>query len=124
RYVFAKNLFEVGHLQPLEWAIYRDWHEFLLRHLGPHTTLHGFLYLRATPQTCLERLRRRARSEEGGIQLGYLQQLHAQHEQWLVDKTTEVHFVDVKQAPVLVLDVDKDFEHDVAVQGVLMEQVG
>lgn len=43
----------------------------------------------AVPQTCLERLRRRARQEEGGIQLGYLQQLHAQHEHWLVDRTTE-----------------------------------
>ncbi|NXD83992.1 DGUOK protein, partial [Halcyon senegalensis] len=124
RYVFAKNLFEAGHLQPLEWAIYQDWHEFLLRHLGPLTTLHGFLYLRAMPQTCLERLRRRARSEEGGIQLGYLQQLHAQHEHWLVDKTTEVHFEEMKRAPVLVLDVDEDFEHNTAVQSVLMAQVG
>ncbi|XP_054036853.1 deoxyguanosine kinase, mitochondrial isoform X3 [Rissa tridactyla] len=123
RYVFAKNLFEAGHLQPLEWAIYQDWHGFLLRQLGPRAALHGFLYLRATPQTCLERLRRRARSEEGGIRLGYLQQLHAQHERWLVEKTTEVHFADVKHAPVLVLDVDKDFEHDAAVQGVLMAQV-
>ncbi|KAF1507339.1 Deoxyguanosine kinase, mitochondrial, partial [Eudyptula minor] len=75
-------------------------------------------------QTCLERLRQRARSEEGGIQLGYLQQLHAQHERWLVEKTTEIHFADVKHAPVLVLDVDKDFEHDAAMQGVLMAQVG
>ncbi|XP_075031158.1 deoxyguanosine kinase, mitochondrial isoform X2 [Calonectris borealis] len=50
RYVFAKNLFEAGHLQPLEWAIYRDWHGFLLRQLGPRAALHGFLYLRATPQ--------------------------------------------------------------------------
>ncbi|KAI1230125.1 Deoxyguanosine kinase, partial [Lamprotornis superbus] len=144
RYVFAKNLFEAGHLQPLEWAIYQDWHDFLLRHLGPRTTLHGFLYLQARPQvcaggrrplrppgarqncpnTCLERLRRRARQEEGGIQLGYLQQLHAQHEQWLVDRTTEIHFAEARRAPVLVLDVDKDFEHDVAVQGVLMAQVG
>ncbi|NXW21532.1 DGUOK protein, partial [Circaetus pectoralis] len=89
RYVFAKNLFEAGHLQPLEWAIYQDWHGFLLRQLGPRAALHGFLYLRAMPQTCLERLRRRARSEEGGIQLGYLQQLHGQHERWLVEKTTE-----------------------------------
>lgn len=30
----------------------------------------------------------------------------------------------MKHAPVLVLDVDKDFEHDAAVQGVLMAQVG
>ncbi|NXG42433.1 DGUOK protein, partial [Psilopogon haemacephalus] len=124
RYVFAKNLFEVGHLQPLEWAIYQDWHQFLLHQLGTHLALHGFLYLRATPQTCLERLRRRARSEEGGVQLGYLCQLHAQHEQWLVDRTTQVHFEEVRQAPVLVLDVDKDFEHDVARQSVLMAQVG
>ncbi|NWR64812.1 DGUOK protein, partial [Bucorvus abyssinicus] len=124
RYVFAKNLFEAGHLQPLEWAVYRDWHSFLLRHLGPRVILHGFLYLRATPQTCLERLRRRARSEEGGIQLGYLQQLHAQHEHWLVEKTTEVHFEDMKHTPVLVLDVDKDFEHDMDLQGGLMAQVG
>ncbi|XP_032937128.1 deoxyguanosine kinase, mitochondrial isoform X1 [Catharus ustulatus] len=123
RYVFAKNLFEAGHLQPLEWAIYQDWHDFLLRHLGPRAALHGFLYLQARPQTCLERLRRRARQEEGGIQLGYLQQLHAQHEHWLVDRTTEIHFAEARRAPVLVLDVDKDFEHDVAVQGVLMAQV-
>ncbi|KFP70436.1 hypothetical protein N310_10936, partial [Acanthisitta chloris] len=123
RYIFAKNLFEVGHLQPLEWAIYQDWHNFLLQHLVPHTVLHGFLYLRATPQTCLERLRRRARSEEGGIQLEYLQQLHDQHEHWLVDKTTEVHGAAMQHMPVLVLDVDKDFKQDVAMQGVLMEQV-
>ncbi|KAM7028513.1 deoxyguanosine kinase, mitochondrial [Acridotheres tristis] len=123
RYVFAKNLFEAGHLQPLEWAIYQDWHDFLLRHLGPRATPHGFLYLQARPQTCLERLRRRARQEEGGIQLGYLQQLHAQHEQWLVDRTTEIHSAEARRAPVLVLDVDKDFEHDVAMQGVLMAQV-
>ncbi|NXF81682.1 DGUOK protein, partial [Sclerurus mexicanus] len=121
RYVFAKNLFEVGHLQPLEWAIYQDWSDFLLCHLGSGTALHGFLYLRATPQTCLQRLRRRARSEEGGIQLEYLEQLHAQHEQWLVDKTTEIHSGATQ--PVLVLDVEQDFEQDVAMQGVLMAQV-
>ncbi|XP_010157252.1 PREDICTED: deoxyguanosine kinase, mitochondrial-like, partial [Eurypyga helias] len=112
-YVFAKNLFEAGHLQPLEWAIYQDWHSFLLRG-GAHSCSHG--------KTCLERLRQRARREELGIQLGYLEQLHAQHEHWLVEKTTEVHFAEVKHAPVLLLDVDKDFEHDAGVQGVLMAQ--
>ncbi|XP_030819947.1 LOW QUALITY PROTEIN: deoxyguanosine kinase, mitochondrial [Camarhynchus parvulus] len=124
RYVFAKTLLEAGHLQPLEWAIYQEWHELLLRHLAPHAAPHGFLYLRASPQTCLQRLRRRARSEEGGIQLGYLQQLHGQHELWLVARATEIHCEAARRAPVLVLDAEQDFEHDVARQGQLMAQVG
>ncbi|XP_071273724.1 deoxyguanosine kinase, mitochondrial isoform X7 [Agelaius tricolor] len=123
RYVFAKTLLEAGHLQPLEWAIYQDWHELLLRHLAPHAAPHGFLYLRASPQTCLERLRRRARSEEGGVQLGYLEQLHGQHELWLVARATEIHCEAARRAPVLVLDVEQDFEHDRARQGLLMAQV-
>ncbi|XP_062452765.1 deoxyguanosine kinase, mitochondrial isoform X2 [Rhea pennata] len=120
RYVFAKNLFEAGHLNPLEWTIYQDWHTFLLQELRDRIALHGFLYLQAAPEKCLERLRLRARSEEKGIQLDYLQQLHAQHESWLVEKTTEVHFANLKSASVLVLDVNQDFKSDVAVQDALM----
>ncbi|XP_038016190.1 deoxyguanosine kinase, mitochondrial isoform X2 [Motacilla alba alba] len=123
RYVFARALLEAGHLQPLEWAIYGQWHELLLRHLAPRAAPHAFLYLRASPQTCLERLRRRARSEESGIQLGYLQQLHGQHELWLVARATEIHCEAARRAPVLLLDVEQDFEHDEARQGLLMAQV-
>lgn len=66
----------------------------LLSHWPPmslHPVILPFLHHHPSlsAQTCLERLRRRARSEEGGIQLGYLQQLHAQHQHWLVDRTTE-----------------------------------
>ncbi|XP_038022787.1 deoxyguanosine kinase, mitochondrial isoform X3 [Anas platyrhynchos] len=123
RYVFAKNLFETGHLDMLEWAIYQEWHSFLLQELGDRATLHGFLYLRATPQRCLERLWRRARVEERGVQLLYLQQLHMQHEHWLLERRTKVHFADMRHMPVLVLDVDGDFEQDAAMQDILMAQV-
>lgn len=50
RYVFAKNLFEIGHLAELEWIIYQDWHTFLLQAFGNQVALHGFLYLRAPPE--------------------------------------------------------------------------
>uniref|UniRef100_A0A8C9EH83 Deoxynucleoside kinase domain-containing protein n=1 Tax=Pavo cristatus TaxID=9049 RepID=A0A8C9EH83_PAVCR len=112
RYVFAKSLFEGGQLDALEWAIYQEWHTFLVGQLGAHTAPHAFLYLRASPQRCLERLRCRARPEERDVTLRYLQQLHAQHERWLL----EVHFAEVRHAPVLVLDVEGDFEHDAATQ--------
>uniref|UniRef100_A0A674H9N0 Deoxynucleoside kinase domain-containing protein n=1 Tax=Taeniopygia guttata TaxID=59729 RepID=A0A674H9N0_TAEGU len=123
RYVFAKQLFEAGHLQPLEWALYQQWHDVLLAHLGHRAAPHAFLYLRASPQRCLERLRRRARSEERGVQLGYLSRLHGQHELWLLARATEVGFAAARRAPVLLLDAEQDFEHDAARQGRLLAQV-
>ncbi|XP_062934863.1 deoxyguanosine kinase, mitochondrial isoform X3 [Cynocephalus volans] len=109
RYIFAKNLFENGSLSDIEWHIYQDWHSFLLREFASRLTLHGFIYLQATPQICLKRLYRRAREEEKGIELAYLKQLHGQHEAWFVDKTTKLHFEDLLNIPVLVLDVNDDF---------------
>ncbi|XP_042327379.1 deoxyguanosine kinase, mitochondrial isoform X2 [Sceloporus undulatus] len=123
RYVFAKNLFEIGHLAETEWIIYQDWHSFLLQAFEDQLSLHGFLYLRAPPEICLERLRRRARPEEDGVQLHYLEQLHTQHENWLVKKITKIHCQNVRDAPVLLLDVTKDFESDPKEQGRLMSQV-
>ncbi|XP_041327129.1 deoxyguanosine kinase, mitochondrial [Pyrgilauda ruficollis] len=123
RYVFAQSLFEAGHLQPLEWAIYQDWHQFLLRHLGPRAAPHAFLYLRASPQVGTGHGGHRGSAPGGGIQLGCLQQLHGQRELWLVARATEIHFPAARSAPVLVLDVEQDFEHDVARQGLLMAQV-
>ena len=39
-------------------------------------------------QVCLKRLQRRARQEEKEVEMAYLEQLHGQHEAWLVHKTT------------------------------------
>ena len=43
----------------------------------------GFIYLRATPNICMNRLKRRHRAEEGGVTLNYLEGLHQKHEDWL-----------------------------------------
>ncbi|XP_077161592.1 deoxyguanosine kinase, mitochondrial isoform X1 [Paroedura picta] len=124
RYVFAKNLYEIGHLAEIEWIIYQDWHTFLLQAFGNQVALQGFLYLQAPPEVCLERLRQRARPEEKEIQLCYLEQLHSQHENWLETRSTEIHFENLRNAPVLILDVGKDFENDTNEQRRLVRQVG
>ncbi|XP_057635307.1 deoxyguanosine kinase, mitochondrial isoform X3 [Chionomys nivalis] len=123
RYIFAKNLFENGSLSDIEWHIYQDWHSFLLQEFADRLLLHGFIYLQASPQVCLERLYQRAREEEKGIELAYLEQLHGQHEDWFINKTTKLHFEALQHVPVLVLDVSEDFSENAAKQEELMSQV-
>ncbi|XP_063085678.1 deoxyguanosine kinase, mitochondrial isoform X4 [Cavia porcellus] len=123
RYIFAKNLFENGSLSDVEWHIYQDWHSFLLWEFASRLSLHGFIYLQAAPQVCLKRLYQRARKEEERIELAYLEQLHNQHEAWLIHKTTKLHFEALRNIPVLVLDVNEDFSKEVTKQEELVRKV-
>ncbi len=43
----------------------------------------GFIYLAASPETCMRRMSARGRGEEGGVSLDYLSNLHSKHEEWL-----------------------------------------
>ena len=74
----------------------------------------GFIYLRTSPETCYQRLKKRARSEETGISIDYLRALHQKHEDWLLHKA---------QAPVLILDCDPDFEYNALRQAELIQQI-
>jgi deoxyadenosine/deoxycytidine kinase len=64
------------------------------------------VYLRATPKTCLERIRARNRPEETSIDLNYLTTLHRRHEDWLMPR----HEGDILSPPVLVVDANQNKE--------------
>jgi deoxyadenosine/deoxycytidine kinase len=64
------------------------------------------VYLRATPETCLERIQARHRSEEASIDLVYLQTLHQHHEDWLV----QGHGKHASTPPVLIVDANQTKE--------------
>lgn len=116
RYIFALNSFELGSINATEWAIYQDWHSLLVEEFGQRVALEGIIYLRAPPQTCMERLKVRGRPEEQEVTQDYLEKLHVQHEKWLLDKSTEVHFEALRKAPVLQLDASVEFKSDPQVQ--------
>lgn len=58
--------------------------------------------MRSTPEVVFERVRQRARPEEDGLTLKYLQELHDSHEKWLMSDDDRFNTI-----PVLVLDADK-----------------
>lgn len=108
RYCFAKNCFERGTMTALEWKLYQEWFEWLIVNYAPKPT--GFIYLQTDPDVCYSRLTKRAREEEVGVSLEYLQSLHTKHESWLVNKQDIASYL--HDVPVLVLDCNKEFEND------------
>jgi deoxyadenosine/deoxycytidine kinase len=119
RYCFAKNCFESGTMTALEWNLYTEWFSWLAEDTSIRPD--GFIYLKATPQTCYQRLLKRNRSEEAGVSLHYLETLHNKHEDWLTHKK-EVSKA-IANVPVLTLDCNQEFETNEKVQEIFVEKI-
>jgi deoxyadenosine/deoxycytidine kinase len=104
-YCFALNGYHCGFFTPIEWSIYNKWAEFILtkKCLPPK----GFIYLKATPQVCMERIRKRNRISEKKITLSYIKQIDHWHEKFLTKK--EEVTANIKNIPVLTINCNQDF---------------
>lgn len=102
RHVFAKNLHEHGLMDDTEWALYLHFWDYL-KGLAPVPD--AILYLRTPAEECFRRLQARGRSEEVNISLTYLQQLEAQHDEWLLNPASA-------ERPVIVLDAARNWTAD------------
>jgi thymidine kinase/deoxynucleoside kinase len=119
RWCFIENLrkSEPPMIDDLEYKVYQRWFDWLMETNRPQVDL--IVYLRTSPTTCMDRLKKRGRSEEASVPLDYLQSLHARYEEWLIDNPTQ-HGDDV---PVLVLDCDADCDADPHFHDKLAEQI-
>ncbi|CAI5475754.1 unnamed protein product [Closterium sp. Yama58-4] len=129
RMVFVRAVHEAKWMSAMEVSIYDSWFDPVVAAL-PGLVPDGFIYLRAHPLTCHQRLKQRARGEEAGVSLDYLTDLHNKHEQWLlpVDSAEErprfsviikgrvfalegehLHS-SIQQVPALVLDCDAQID--------------
>ncbi|XP_027094876.1 uncharacterized protein [Coffea arabica] len=82
RMVFVRAVHEAKWMNEMEISIYDSWFDPVVSCL-PGLIPDGFIYLRASPDTCHKRMLLRKREEEGGVSLDYLRDLHEKHESWL-----------------------------------------
>lgn len=92
RNVFAKMLYDIGHIEDVEMQIYQKWFDEFIKDI-PIT---GLIYVKATPETSHSRVLKRAREGED-IPLSYLQTCHEYHEKWLI----------TEKVPLLLINADQ-----------------
>ena len=96
RYIFAKNCFEQGLLNKIEWKTYLNWFDWLCDKCNLHED--AFIYLRTSPEKSYERILKRNRVEEKQIPKEYVYQIHQKHEDWFLKQKQKKN--------ILVLDGD------------------
>ncbi len=104
-YFFASNDLESGYFTNVEWVIYNKWADYLVHQKCKAPN--GFIYLKADPEVCLKRVKKRNRNCEKTVPLSYIKQIEKWHDNFLINKENVSD--KIKNTPVLVLDCNQDF---------------
>lgn len=119
RYCFARNAYEMGLMDELEWSLYKKMWDFQVQSIK--TLANGFIYLRIPAQVCYERIQKRGRFEERPISLKYISNLEQKYDDWLLHKKgIDSSLLDV---PVLVLEDDRDLQSNEQMQQDYVQKV-
>jgi len=97
RFVFGRMCLENDKMNSIETSCYKYWFQFLEEQFKPKPD--GIIYIKCSPEKCLERIENRGRNEESKISKEYLDTLHTYHEEW---------FKNWKDTPLLIIDNEKD----------------
>lgn len=110
---FARNSYESGYLNEIEWQSYNNWYNFLLKKhaLRPQ----GFIYLRVDPECAYQRIKKRNRPGESAVTLEYLTRIGTLHDEFLLRPTHDI--------PVMVLDGSIEFQSQHDIMQELAQQV-
>jgi deoxyadenosine/deoxycytidine kinase len=81
RNVFAKMLYEDGFLSSIEWETYNYWFDTFKN----ASKVNLIIYIKTSPDKCMERINIRNRTEESNIQYEYLEKCDKYHNDWLLE---------------------------------------
>ena len=82
--VFAKMLFDQGHIEDVNFQIYMKWFDSF----AEECQLSRVVYVKTDPELCHLRIAKRSRVGESCIPLAYLQDCHSYHE-YMLDQEAE-----------------------------------
>jgi deoxyadenosine/deoxycytidine kinase len=106
RNIFAKMLYDSGDIAHDEYTIYNMWFDEFIKDLP----VAGLVYIRADPETCIQRITKRGREGET-IPIEYVQKCHDYHEAWINDVMTCKKLV-IDANPEIVSDAATDEAND------------
>ena len=93
RNVFSKMLYDKGDIEHDEYTIYKKWYDEFITDVP----IGAIVYIKASPETCFERVNIRAREGEN-IPIEYLKECDKYHDEWIHSETI----------PKLVINADID----------------
>jgi len=102
--VFAKMLFESGHIELVNYQIYLSWFDTFIE----ECPIESIVYVDTDPNICKERIHKRLREGEQGIPLEYLENCHKYHEVMMNELGKPVlrlnGNIDIDEQPTLLYD--------------------
>jgi len=78
--IFAKNLYELGHMSKRDWDTYQNLFRNMVQFLEPPNVI---IYLKASTDTLISRIKKRNRDFEKNINPEYLHQLNTSYNMWV-----------------------------------------
>jgi len=108
RNVFSKMLYDKGDIEHDEYIIYKKWYDEFISDVP----ISAIVYIKASPETCLQRVNIRAREGEN-IPLEYLKECDRYHNEW----------IEGENIPKLVIDADIDLHKNPEASIGILEQI-
>jgi deoxyadenosine/deoxycytidine kinase len=123
--IFARTLHEQGSMTEVDYLNYTSLFHVLVGYLRKPDVI---LYLRAGPETLMERIRRRGRPSEQGIGIDYIERLNRAYDDWMrrARADLEVLEIDTDTTPLqgetpafrqLVLDLKNRYPRQLELPG-------
>lgn len=109
--VFEAMLRDQGKISQLEHQMYNLWCDFYHKYVRSQSN-QIYIYLKASPETCANRIKKRGRVEEESIELEYLKGLNDYHDSWLLNEQN-----------VVIIDCEEEFESNEEKHKIMLDQI-